>query len=163
MSLIKKSFFTPLSLIILLFAALTGCVTSSPKPANDPSAILDGGIRTERGIYVSYKNEVLFRLDSARVLPSGRESIEKVAIYLKANPQNPVLIEGHTDDLGAEDYNAVLSKRRADAVRQVLIEYGIEAERISTMGYGESRSVADNDTPEGRAKNRRVEIIILNP
>jgi outer membrane protein OmpA-like peptidoglycan-associated protein len=163
MQLLIKKIFTPLYFTIFLVVALTGCVTQSTKPANDPSAILEGGIQTDRGIYVSYKNEVLFRLNSARVLPSGRDSIEKVAIYLKSNPQNPVLIEGHTDDLGAEDYNAVLSKRRADAVRQVLIEYGIEPERISTMGYGESRPITDNETPEGRAKNRRVEIIILNP
>ncbi|OUD15322.1 OmpA family protein [Thioflexithrix psekupsensis] len=163
MSLNNQPFLTPLFLTILLLATLTGCVTQSTKPEGDPSAVLEGGIQTERGIYVSYKNEVLFRLNSARVLPAGRESIEKVALYLKANPENPILVEGHTDDLGAEDYNAVLSKRRADAVRQVLIEYGIEPERISTMGYGESRPMAGNDTPEGRAKNRRVEIIILNP
>lgn len=163
MQLLIKSLFSPLYFIILLLITLTGCVTQATKPANDPSAILEGGIRTERGIYVSYKNEVLFRLNSARVLSSGRESIEKVAIYLKANPENPVLVEGHTDDRGPGDYNAVLSKRRADAVRQLLIEYGIEAERVSTMGYGESRPIANNDTSEGRAKNRRVEIIILNP
>ncbi|HYD46752.1 MAG TPA: OmpA family protein, partial [Terriglobales bacterium] len=67
------------------------------------------------------------------------------------------IIEGHTDSVGTDQYNRRLSERRAGVVRQYLIDHGVPAERIRTIGYGENRPVAPNETPEGRAINRRVE------
>ncbi|MNJ02860.1 Outer membrane porin F precursor [compost metagenome] len=67
------------------------------------------------------------------------------------------MVEGHTDSVGPDAYNQKLSQRRADAVKQVLVQDGVEASRVSSVGYGESRPVADNSTAEGRAVNRRVE------
>lgn len=150
--------------LILILLALTGCATQTNKQENttgEPLPMLEGGVFTDRGLVVTLKNEVLFKLDSARILPTGREAIEKIATYLAAHLDELVLIEGHTDDLGPADYNAVLSKRRAEAVRKALELQGITHGRITTIGYGESRPVVENDSPENRAKNRRVEITIM--
>jgi OOP family OmpA-OmpF porin len=76
---------------------------------------------------------------------------------LGANPSSPVTVEGHTDSIGSNQYNQKLSERRANAVRQYLIEKGIASSRIQVIGYGEERPIADNKTAEGRAKNRRAE------
>jgi len=74
-----------------------------------------------------------------------------------------VLIEGHTDNVGSDKYNLELSGRRADSVRNALVELDIDASRIQSAGLGSSIPVASNDDDAGRAKNRRVEIIILDP
>ena len=70
------------------------------------------------------------------------------------------MVEGNTDSVGSDAYNQKLSERRADAVKDVLVKSDIDGSRITTVGYGESRPVASNDTEEGRAKNRRVSIVV---
>jgi OOP family OmpA-OmpF porin len=83
--------------------------------------------------------------------------LKKVAEFLKSYPTASAEIEGHTDNIGAVDYNRGLSQRRADSVRKALIEkFGIESARLTAKGYGPDRPVAGNDTAAGRAKNRRV-------
>jgi len=82
-----------------------------------------------------------------------------VARALRDNPSLHVVVEGHTDSVGSDSYNHKLSERRAKAVRDYLVREGIDASRITTRGYGKSRPVASNDTAEGRAENRRAEII----
>jgi outer membrane protein OmpA-like peptidoglycan-associated protein len=74
-----------------------------------------------------------------------------------------LLIEGHTDSQGTQENNQTLSQRRADAVRTLFVARGIAADRVTAKGFGLSRPVADNGTPEGRANNRRVEIVFLPP
>jgi outer membrane protein OmpA-like peptidoglycan-associated protein len=76
------------------------------------------------------------------------------------DPNKKIMVEGHTDSIGTEENNRKLSQGRADAVREFLVSRGVEASRISAVGKGESEPVADNKSPEGRANNRRVEIII---
>jgi OOP family OmpA-OmpF porin len=99
-----------------------------------------------------------FETDKADVLPKYRDEIGRVADFMKKYPQVKGTIEGHTDDVGSEEYNLALSKRRADAVRRYLVErYGIAGDRLGTTGYGFSRPVAGNGTIEGRQKNRRIE------
>ena len=71
------------------------------------------------------------------------------------------MVEGNTDSVGGEAYNQKLSERRAEAVKDVLVKSGIEGDRLSTVGYGETRPIAPNDTEEGRAKNRRVSIDVV--
>ena len=73
------------------------------------------------------------------------------------------MIEGHTDSTGGEDFNIVLSEKRAQAVKEYLVMRGISADRITTVGAGPSRPIADNSTKEGRAMNRRVEIVLPTP
>jgi outer membrane protein OmpA-like peptidoglycan-associated protein len=72
-----------------------------------------------------------------------------------------VEVGGHTDSVGSEAYNQGLSERRADAVRDYLMSKGVKASRLTARGYGESRPVASNDTEEGRAENRRVELVVI--
>ena len=75
------------------------------------------------------------------------------------NPSMHVVVDGYTDSIGSDAYNLKLSERRAEAVRDLMVQKGISASRITTHGYGKSRPVASNNTAEGRAENRRVEIV----
>lgn len=105
---------------------------------------------------------VTFALDSARLKPESRETLETVVRALKGDPDMRVEIAGHTDSQGAAAYNRQLSQRRAESVRGFLLREGISPERVRARGYGESEPVASNDTAAGRARNRRVEFRVLN-
>jgi outer membrane protein OmpA-like peptidoglycan-associated protein len=96
------------------------------------------------------------------VLPRGElPSLDRIAGLLRDHPQLRALIEGHTDNAGPNEINLELSKARAAAVKQALIERGVPAERLNAEGAGEARPIADNATAAGRAQNRRVEVYIL--
>lgn len=104
---------------------------------------------------------VNFDLDCSEVQEQYYPEIERLASFLEEHPDTTATLEGHTDSTGTEEYNLGLSKRRVDAIRQVLIdEHDIAADRIDTVGHGESRPVASNDTADGRARNRRVVSLI---
>ena len=100
---------------------------------------------------------VYFGFDSAVITPEYEAKIAEVSELLKQNPSYLVLLEGNSDDIGSSQYNLKLSKRRADAVAQVLVKHGIDASRISTTGLGKDNPIASNQTEDGRAKNRRVD------
>jgi OmpA-OmpF porin, OOP family len=116
--------------------------------------------QTDRGIVLTM-GDVLFSTDKATLFPAAIGTITKLAGFLKKYPDRNVLIEGHTDSVGSEDYNLGLSGRRADSVREQLIADGVSPERIFTKGYGKKYPEASNDTPAGRQQNRRVEVVIL--
>ncbi len=116
--------------------------------------------QTERGIVLTM-GDVLFATAQSTLFPGGIRSVQKLAGFLKKYPERQVLIEGHTDSVGSEEYNLGLSEKRADAVREELVRQGISPERIFTRGYGKKYPEASNDTPVGRQQNRRVEVIIL--
>ncbi|NMO18417.1 OmpA family protein [Pyxidicoccus fallax] len=113
----------------------------------------------ERGLVVTLSGSVLFASNAVDLLPAARDRLTEVADVLKET-QSPLLIEGHTDSQGPDAYNEDLSYRRAERVREFLTTQGVPAERIRIRGLGEYRPVATNASPEGRANNRRVEIII---
>jgi outer membrane protein OmpA-like peptidoglycan-associated protein len=117
--------------------------------------------QTERGIVLTI-GDVLFATGKADLSPDANKSVNKLADFLKKYPNRDVLIEGHTDSVGADDYNLVLSRKRADSVKYKLMGEGIEEGRITTVGYGERFPLASNDTKAGKTQNRRVEVIILN-
>jgi len=117
--------------------------------------------QTERGIVLTI-GDVLFATGKADLSVSAAKSVGTLAEFLQKNPNRNVLIEGHTDSVGADDYNLALSQRRADSVKDNLLENGIYAGRITAVGYGKKFPVASNDTKAGKAQNRRVDIIILN-
>ncbi|MBS1112070.1 MAG: peptidoglycan-binding outer membrane protein, partial [Nitrospirae bacterium] len=101
--------------------------------------------------------KVEFDFDKAEIKSIYNDHLQKVANFLSAYPDAEGVIEGHTDSIGTEKYNHTLSHKRAENVRQYLIDnFGIKAERLKAIGYGESRPIADNKTKEGRQKNRRV-------
>ena len=105
---------------------------------------------------VSMTVGIEFDFDSAKVKPEYNNEIKKVADFMHQYEGVKVEVQGHTDAVGAEDYNQNLSEKRAASVGAVLEQQGITADRIRTKGYGESMPIADNDTKEGRAQNRRV-------
>ncbi|HJL15330.1 MAG TPA: OmpA family protein [Sandaracinaceae bacterium LLY-WYZ-13_1] len=109
---------------------------------------------------ITLSGEVLFRTGEHELRPNSRQRLTAVADALKAQPDRRVVVEGHTDARGSDADNRELSRERADAVRAFLVERGVESDRVEAVGRGESEPVADNDTPTGRANNRRVEIIL---
>ena len=117
--------------------------------------------QTERGIVLTI-GDVLFATGKADLSPDADKSVAKLAEFLKKNPNRNVLIEGHTDSVGKDDYNLALSQKRADSVKAKLVGEGIKAGRITTVGYGKKFPVASNDTKAGKAQNRRVDVVILN-
>jgi len=119
--------------------------------------------RTENGVLVQMKNDILFDTDSAVLKQEAIDQIGKVGDILAKYADDRVKIEGYTDASGAAAHNEELSLRRADAVKKVLLSRGVVEKQILVTGLGETKPVADNKTPEGRAKNRRVEVHIDVP
>jgi outer membrane protein OmpA-like peptidoglycan-associated protein len=114
--------------------------------------------QTERG-WVLTLGDVLFDTDKARLKPGAYSTIERLAKALQSVPTRRVVIEGHTDNMGSDEYNQELSEQRALAVQSALMQRGVNGSQISTAGKGESSPVASNGTAGGRQQNRRVEVI----
>jgi len=117
--------------------------------------------KTDRGLVITL-GDVLFGVNKAQLESGGLRNLQKLADFLKQNPQQKVLIEGFTDSTGSNDLNKELSERRAESVRTALLNMGVGGDRFSTRGYGEAFPVAGNDTPASRQMNRRVEIILTD-
>ncbi|HEX8380212.1 MAG TPA: OmpA family protein [Allosphingosinicella sp.] len=105
--------------------------------------------------------DVLFETGSARLRPGAVERLRPLASYLRANPEVPVRIDGHTDSVGSDPANQVLSERRADAVRAALSAMGVEENEFLVAGHGETMPVANNAEAAGRQLNRRVEVTLV--
>jgi outer membrane protein OmpA-like peptidoglycan-associated protein len=117
--------------------------------------------RVGEGIKITFESGILFKTDSSTLQPKAKENVEKLSETLKKNPDTNILIEGHTDSDGSEEYNMKLSERRAQAVKDYLKSLGVSSSRLTTKGYGETQPVADNSTAEGKQANRRVEIAVM--
>jgi outer membrane protein OmpA-like peptidoglycan-associated protein len=105
---------------------------------------------------------ILFEVGKAVILPESYETLDIVGTILKRYPQFSVRVEGHTDDVGSELDNMILSQSRAEAVRKYLIDnFRVTEQKITALGFGETQPIADNESEEGRAKNRRVEFKII--
>jgi outer membrane protein OmpA-like peptidoglycan-associated protein len=114
-----------------------------------------------RGMVISLSGAVLFTSAKADLMPAAQIKLNDVAnALIKEDPLSKIVVEGHTDSQGGASYNQDLSQRRAQSVRDYLVTRGIAADRITAQGFGLSRSIADNASPEGRANNRRVEIVV---
>jgi len=114
-------------------------------------------IRREQDVLrATFKGEAFFDLNSTALKPGGYAELERVAQVLNKYPQTTIEIGGHTDTTGTAEYNQRLSVKRADSVRDALIQNGVAPERMETVGYGESRPISSD-----HAMNRRVEIIIV--
>src|SRR5437667_7988090 len=112
-----------------------------------------------RGLIVNM-SDVLFDTGSYTLKPGAREKLAKISGIVLAHPGLSLQIEGHTDSVGGDEFNQQLSERRADSVRDFLPEQGAAPSSISTHGFGKPQRVASNDTPEGRQRNRRVELVV---
>lgn len=117
--------------------------------------------QTERGLLVTL-GDVLFEFGQSDLLASANPRMDKLAEFLQQFPERRVLIEGYTDSVGSDSINQTLSERRAAAVQSALVSRGINPTRITTQGHGKNHPVASNSTPEGRAMNRRVEVVIAD-
>jgi OOP family OmpA-OmpF porin len=115
--------------------------------------------QTDRGLVLTL-GDVLFETGKAELRPGALRNLYPLVTFLQKYPERQVLIEGHTDSVGSEASNLDLSQRRADAVRDFLLQNGVRAAQITTHGYGKASPVASNDTVAGRQQNRRVELII---
>ncbi|MGH8473986.1 MAG: OmpA family protein, partial [Gammaproteobacteria bacterium] len=112
---------------------------------------------TERGLVMTL-GDVLFDTGRAELKPSASRTVLKLVQFLQLNPRRVVRIEGYTDSSGEERKNLDLSRARAQAVADVLVDLGVEGKRIQVEGYGEAYPLAENAPSRGRAQNRRVEI-----
>lgn len=117
--------------------------------------------QTERGLLVTL-GDVLFAFNKAELTAQAAPRLDKLASFLQQFPDRRLLIEGYTDSVGSDSYNQDLSDRRAQSVRDALVQRGVNSNRITVRGYGKAYPVADNASPEGRAMNRRVEIVIAD-
>jgi outer membrane protein OmpA-like peptidoglycan-associated protein len=147
-------------------AALVTAVAALKKDREELSSRLDAALsqvadtrNTARGTIINLP-DILFDLNESTLKPEARQVIAKLAGILLIMGDLNTRIEGHTDSTGGYDYNMTLSDARARSVRDFLFQQGISGERMTVEGYGPNRPIADNSTREGRAKNRRVEIVI---
>ncbi|MBK5275470.1 MAG: OmpA family protein [Desulfuromonadales bacterium] len=114
----------------------------------------------QRGLVLTLSGSILFRSAESNLLPQARVKLDQVAKALLAIRARNLIVEGHTDSQGSDAYNQSLSQRRADAVRDYLVQSGYPADHIQSRGQGEGSPIANNTSAEGRANNRRVEIVI---
>ncbi|HEA23385.1 hypothetical protein LCGC14_1613060 [marine sediment metagenome] len=119
--------------------------------------------RVGEGINVTFTEDqgVHFDTNKSDVKGTSAGTLNSMADILKEYPKSNILVEGHTDSAGPDDYNMNLSKMRATSVSDYLISQGIDRSRLTTKWYGENQPIGDNDTKEGKAKNRRVELAIV--
>lgn len=133
------------------------------KQAQELENDLDGADveRVGEGIQVTFDSALLFDFDSYEMRPEARTNLNDLAASLQDYPGTEILIVGHTDSKGSEEYNMRLSERRATSAASHLMEQGIRPSRVRTLGKGETEPVATNETAEGRQQNRRVEVAIF--
>ncbi|MEE4112045.1 MAG: OmpA family protein, partial [Desulfobacteraceae bacterium] len=121
------------------------------------------GAKVERigeGIKITFSSGLLFDVDQATLKPQTRSELNELAGILNKYPDTHILLAGHTDSTGREEYNLALSRRRAQSVADYLISKGVDSGRFTIQGFGPSEPLVSNDTPEGRTQNRRVEVAI---
>lgn len=134
------------------------CDNADKCPGTEADVTVDAEGCPAAAEAVRVELDVKFDFDKATVKPESYEEIKTVAEFMNQYPQTTTTVEGYTDSVGSDAYNQKLSQRRADAVRDVIVDqYGVAAERVSAVGNGESDPIASNETAEGRALNRRVE------
>lgn len=145
-----------LPLLLGLLALLTACATP-PEPSVKLAVA-----QTERGVLIWLPDHVLFEFGKSDLSPAAQDHLREVARLVNTKTDHALLLEGHTDNVGAEDLNLRLSEKRAQAVSASLQQLQVQPHRLQTAGLGLSRPLAPNDTEVGRKLNRRVEIIVLD-
>mgnify|MGYP003413117567 CR=1 FL=1 len=163
---------------ILLFSILAGtiCFTSCKSKKNKhlqqtetievvevvEAEVFADAVKTDEGVKLTFSADLLFATDSYTLTDKEKDDLDNLAKLLNKKKKKNIRIDGYTDSTGTVQYNNTLSEKRANSVKDYLEKQGLESSRITAKGYGQSNPIADNKTVEGRQKNRRVEIIILN-
>ena len=138
-------------------AAPTPAAAPAPAPAPAPAAAPSAAAASK----VTYAADMFFDFDKSVLKPEGKAKLDDLVGKLQGISLEVIIAVGHTDSVGSDAYNQVLSTKRADAVKAYLVSKGVEKNRIYTEGKGESSPIADNKTKEGQAKNRRVEVEVI--
>jgi outer membrane protein OmpA-like peptidoglycan-associated protein len=102
---------------------------------------------------------ITFDIDKSDIKPQSMGTLNMIVNVMKNNPDLKFEVDGHTDNTGQAAHNLILSQQRADAVKSQLVKMGVNASRLTTKGFGDTKPISDNDTPEGKANNRRVEFV----
>lgn len=141
---------------------LDECPVHAEEPNGDGDGCPDHGkVMIRRGQLIIF-GKILFKTGSDEPLDKSRELLDQIGQTLKQNPDvGPLRVEGHTDNVGAAEMNLELSQKRADSVKKELVDRGVSADMLTTKGYGETRPIAPNETAAGRARNRRVEFVVM--
>lgn len=159
------------ALLLLMSSSAVGCggvtrfedttpiALKSPAPPPAPAPMPRVEVKQDR---LQINDKIQFAFNAAEILPASDGLLNEIAATLKDHGEiKKVGIQGHTDSDGEDSYNKELSQRRATAVLNWLKAHGVEGKRLQAKGFGESQPVADNNTPEGKEKNRRVEFLIV--
>jgi len=141
----------------------TEVVAAAPEPAPEPAPAEPAKPRVAvDGDQINLGDKIQFETDSAVLLPESEKLLDEVAATIKDHPEfAKIEIDGHTDARASDSYNQKLSTQRAEAVRAYLIKQGIEGDRLTARGFGESKPIADNKSDDGMFQNRRVELKIV--
>jgi OOP family OmpA-OmpF porin len=136
-----------------LDADIDGILDSLDKcPQTPQTADVD-----EKGCWAT--PDILFDFDSTEIKPRYHTALEIIIAVIKKNPGLKIEIQGHTDSMGPESYNQMLSEKRALAVKEYMVRNGIESERLKAVGFGATQNVASNESDAGRALNRRINFV----
>ncbi|HEA8244434.1 TPA: fibronectin-binding outer membrane protein CadF [Campylobacter coli] len=130
---------------------------AAPAQSQCPAEPREGAMLDENGCEKTISFEGHFGFDKVDINPAFEEKIKEIAQILDENARYDTILEGHTDNIGSRSYNQKLSERRAESVAKELEKFGVDKDRIQTVGYGQDKPRSSNDTKEGRADNRRVD------
>lgn len=151
------------SSMLLLSSGMLACNKVDLRALTQPRVIAEPVNVTLKADVIELKEgiTILFKTGSDELLEESKPILNEVATVMDRNANLRIRVEGHTDADGSESSNLKLSEKRAKAVRDYLIAWGIASDRLDSVGCGETAPVADNETDEGKQKNRRVEFVIL--
>ncbi len=133
------------------------------KQAEEMQRDIDGAKieRIGEGIKITFDSGILFKTSSFTLESAAKQNIEKLSVILTKYSDTNIVVQGHTDSSGPDDYNQTLSEKRAKSVADYTKKFGVAGPRFTVVGYGETEPSASNETPEGMRQNRRVEIAIF--
>jgi len=147
------------TIVLMLCLLLTSCVTlGGPTGAESKDIEVT---QVDRGTMITVSERIMFPSGSSVIKPDSAPLLDQVAKVLVEKTKSPILVEGHTDNIGSKELNLALSEKRANAVKNELAARGVVVSRITTKGLWFSAPKADNTTEVGRAQNRRTEILVL--
>ena len=163
------------AILIVNIGLLVGCMTQNKNtyqpPAGKIGQMSKFDINTasqqeiatalQRDGSVAISGGILFEFDSAKINPGAEGIVAKIAGMMNQNPSLEVAVVGYTDNTGDFNYNIKLSERRANAIVNLLVKDGVSKDRLAGVGVGPLNPIASNATPEGRAENRRVELVLI--